>query len=95
MTRTKVNLPKYAKPLFKPARYKAIHGGRGSAKSHTFANLVSILHAQDPNRKTVGIREIQKSIKLSVRQLIVDKIIENNFQDLFDKIGRASCRERV
>jgi len=84
MTRTKVNLPKYAKPLFKPARYKAIHGGRGSAKSHTFANLVSILHAQDPNRKTVGIREIQKSIKLSVRQLIVDKIIENNFQDLFD-----------
>lgn len=68
-----IQIPKAFEPLFQPARYKAYFGGRGSAKSHSFATALVLLGVQKPLRILCG-REIQKSIKDSVKRLIDDKI---------------------
>ena len=60
-------------PLLYPKRYKGAHGGRGSAKSHFFAEQGIARTYQRPLRM-VCIREVQNSIKDSVRQLLIDKI---------------------
>lgn len=60
-------------PLLKPARYKGAYGGRGGAKSHFFAEELVIRCFAKPTR-AVCIREIQHSLRDSVRQLLVDKI---------------------
>lgn len=56
-----------------PSRYKAAHGGRGSAKSHTIAALLVIEGYLAPHR-ILCAREIQNSIKESVKKLLEDKI---------------------
>lgn len=56
-----------------PRRYKAAYGGRGSAKSHFFAGQL-VLRCLAKATRAVCIREVQNSIKESVRQLIIDKI---------------------
>ena len=63
-------------PLMKPARYKGVWGGRGSGKSHVFAQMVVEACLRNQGFRVVCIREVQKSIALSVRQLIIDKINE-------------------
>ena len=48
-------------PLLKPARYKGAYGGRGSGKSHFFAEML----IRDSIRKktdAVCVRENQKSL---------------------------------
>lgn len=60
-------------PLLKPARYKGAYGGRGGAKSHFFAENLIVRCFTRPTR-AVCIREVQNSIRDSVRQLLVDKI---------------------
>ncbi len=69
----KIQIPQVFQPLFQPQRYKAYYGGRGSAKSHSFAAALVLLAAQRPLR-ILCAREIQKSIKDSVKRLIDDKI---------------------
>ena len=59
--------------LFKPARYKVLHGGRGSAKSWGIARALLIHAAQRPLR-VLCTREVQKSIKDSVHRLLSDQI---------------------
>jgi len=59
--------------LFEPHRYKVAYGGRGSAKSWSFARALLILGAQ----KTLRIlcaRETQKSLADSVHKLLSDQI---------------------
>ena len=65
--------PAKLEPLVHPARYKAAHGGRGGGKSHFFAELL-VLTAYAKPLRWVCIREVQNSIRESVRQLILDKI---------------------
>lgn len=65
--------PQKLRPLFRPARYKVAHGGRGSAKSWGFARALLIQAAQKPLR-VLCTREIQKSIKDSVHRLLSDQI---------------------
>lgn len=60
-------------PLLKPNRYRAAHGGRGSGKSHFFANLL-ISKGMDTDIRAVCVREIQKSLDQSVKLLLEDKI---------------------
>lgn len=60
----------------------ALH--HNSGKSHFFAEMLVEAHVMDPNRKTVGVREIQKSIKMSVKQLIEDKIKALGVGSYFD-----------
>lgn len=59
--------------LFKPARYKVAHGGRGGAKSWNFARALLLEAAERPLR-VLCTREVQKSIKDSVHQLLSDQI---------------------
>jgi len=59
--------------LFHPHRYKVAYGGRDGAKSWSFARALLILGAKKPLR--IGcFREVQKSIKDSVHQLLSDQI---------------------
>lgn len=83
MTILDVPTPEWAVPLLQPARFKAVRGGRGGGKSHFMAEQV-VLRCLGPNKldkngerkptRIVCIREVQNSIKESVRQLIIDKI---------------------
>lgn len=67
-------------PLFKPARYKGLHGGRGSGKSHFFAEQLVFDGLSWPGEhggtgmRAVCIREVQKSLKESAKRLIEDKL---------------------
>ena len=69
-------------PLLEPARYKGAWGGRGSGKSHFFADL-SIEDAlrfpgdYGEGMRMVCIREVQKDLKHSAKQLIQDKMLEH------------------
>jgi len=80
--------PKLA-PLLGPKRYKGAYGGRGGAKSHFFAEQIIARCWANPLR-VVCIREVQNSIKDSVRQLLLDKIaklgVESDFQPLDSEI---------
>lgn len=69
-----VQIPEKLAPLLQPARYKGAHGGRGGAKSHFFAQLAVVTAYSKPENRGVCIREVQNSIKDSVKQLIEDKI---------------------
>ncbi|MGF6226737.1 phage terminase large subunit [Inquilinus ginsengisoli] len=59
--------------LRRPSRYKALHGGRGSGKSHVLAELLVRRCFERPTR-AVCIREVQRSLDQSVKRLIEDKI---------------------
>lgn len=59
--------------LGKSARYKVAYGGRGSAKSWSFARALLIRGLQKPTR-VLCTRELQKSIKESVHQILADQI---------------------
>lgn len=74
MVDLQIDTPAWATPLLQPSRYKGAHGGRGSGKSHFFAELLVEEHLSNPNQKSVCIREIQKSIKMSAKLLIENKI---------------------
>jgi phage terminase large subunit len=71
---SEVEFPQKLKFLFKAgARYRVAYGGRGGAKSWGFARALLILGASKPLR-ILCAREIQKSIKDSVHQLLTDQI---------------------
>jgi phage terminase large subunit len=64
-------------PLLEPARYKAAYGGRGSGKSHFFADLLIEDSLCEKGLRSVCIREVQKSLKDSAKRLIEDKLQEH------------------
>lgn len=70
-------------PLLQPARYKGVHGGRGSGKSHFFADLLvedCILH---PGLRAACIRETQRSLAQSAKRLVEDKIEQHGLGHMF------------
>lgn len=69
----KIKTPQWAIPLLKPSRYKGAHGGRGSGKSHFFAELL-VERCIMQKTEAVCVREIQKSLSQSVKKLIENKI---------------------
>lgn len=83
--------PRWAKPLLQPKRYKGAKGGRGGGKSHFFAEMALETMISNPSANVVCIREIQKSIKFSVKKLVEDKIRELNIIHLFE-ITQAEIR---
>ena len=72
-TKKKAEFPKKLEFLFRPARYKGAHGGRGSGKSWSFARALLIQGASQKLR-ILCTREVQKSIKDSVHKLLSDQI---------------------
>ena len=76
MSTLQIKTAKVFEPLLKRSRYKAAHGGRGSGKSHFFAELLIEDHMLEPGLRSVGIREVQRSLKESSKRLIEDKLTQ-------------------
>lgn len=77
MSEPTVTLPIHIPPklgfLAEMHRYKVAYGGRGAAKSHSFAKVLIGLAASQRLR-ILCTREVQKSIKDSVHRLLSDQI---------------------
>jgi len=70
------------KPLFQPYRNKVYYGGRAGTKSHSFARALVALSVQKELR-VLCAREIQKSIRDSVKRLLEDTITALELNHLF------------
>lgn len=84
--------PKF-EPLLQPSRYKGLHGGRGSAKSHFFAELMieENIHKKLDN---VCLRETLKSLEFSVKKLLELKIESMNVGSYFEVQDRRILTKR-
>lgn len=74
MSTARIQFPAKLKPLLRPARYKGVYGGRGGAKSHFFSGLLIVRTLNEPGLRAVCVREVQNTIKESVKRLLEDKI---------------------
>ncbi len=83
MRNLQVKCSKKLLPLLNPNRYKGIYGGRGGTKSHFFGELLILTCYSNPTR-AVCVREVQTTIKDSVRQLLIDKIKKFELGEFFD-----------
>lgn len=77
MSELRIKTPRVYVPLLQPARYKGAHGGRGSGKSHNFAEML-IEQCIAEKTDAVCLREVQKSLKFSVKKLLENKIASMN-----------------
>jgi len=84
VTTLRIETPAWAVPLLDPNRYKGAFGGRGSGKSHFFAEAVIEAHLMDAKRRTVCVREVQKSLSQSVKRLLELKIEQLNAGAYFE-----------
>jgi phage terminase large subunit len=75
--------PRAFVPLLKRARYKGAHGGRGSGKSHFYAELL-IARCASEKTDAVCIREVQRTLNQSVKKLIEMKIEDMGLGAMFD-----------
>ena len=76
--------PEWALPLLEASRYKGAWGGRGSGKSHMFAEMMLEEHIMNQSQSSVCVREIQKSLNQSVKRLLEMKIQEMNAGAYFE-----------
>lgn len=79
MTALEIDVARAFVPLLKRTRYKGAHGGRGSGKSHFFAEMMVRDSVIEPSingegLRSVCIREVQKDLKESAKLLIEDKL---------------------
>jgi phage terminase large subunit len=79
-----IQTPRKFLPLLKAARYKGAHGGRGSGKSHFFAEMLVERALMQSGLRAACVREVQKSLKNSVKLLVEDKIRFLGVQDQFE-----------
>ncbi|EJW11255.1 Phage terminase large subunit [Rhodovulum sp. PH10] len=79
-------------PLLEPARYKGAHGGRGSGKSHFFAEMLIEDALSERGLLSVCIREVQKTLADSAKRLIEAKLKEHR---LGEADGFKVWRERI
>lgn len=79
-------MPEKLAALFEPARYKVVRGGRGSGKSWGIARALLIEAYQRPLR-ILCAREVQKSIKQSVHQLLSDQITGMGLESEFEVLN--------
>jgi phage terminase large subunit len=79
-----IKTPRVFLPLLRDGlRYLGAHGGRGSGKSHFFAEL-AVERALVEKFHLVCVREVQKTLDQSVKKLIEAKIEEFGVGHLFD-----------
>lgn len=79
-------MPEAYQPLIGHYHFKGAFGGRGSGKSHFFAQQLVCECLRQPTR-AVCIREIQKSLDDSSKRLIEDKIREMGLEGEFRILG--------
>lgn len=77
-----VQMPAVFQKLFTPHRYKIFYGGRGGAKSWSFADALITLALQKCVR-VLCARELQVSINDSVYRLLVDRISKRGLAKYF------------
>lgn len=77
-----VSFPAWSKPLIAPAPIKGAWGGRGGGKSHFFAEY-AVLKAISSECRILCAREVQLSIKDSVKHLIEQKIKKFGLESRF------------
>ena len=83
MARKAVELPEYGELLWQPFRHLGLHGGRGGAKSRTIATAL-VLQSVERHERILCGREVQKSIKDSVKRLLDDEIDRLGLRPAFD-----------
>lgn len=83
MSILQIKTPAVFEPLLGASRYKGAHGGRGSGKSHFFAELLIERHIIEKT-DSVCVREIQKSLNQSVKKLLEIKIQELGVSHMFE-----------
>jgi phage terminase large subunit len=88
--RAQAHFPIALEPLFQPARYKILYGGRGGGKSWGIANYLLAEAARRPLR-VLCCREFQASIRESVHRLLADQIRIHGLGDRF-RVLDASIR---
>ena len=69
-----LDTPRVFAPLLEPSRYKGAYGGRGSGKSHFFAEALIEQSMMVRGNRAVCIREVQRTLKESSKRLIEDKL---------------------
>jgi len=84
MSVLRIETPEWALPLLEPKRYKGAYGGRGSGKSHAFAEMMIEAHIMDQSSRSVCVREVQKSLAQSVKRLLELKIEQMNAGSYFE-----------
>ena len=84
-------LPHWAVPFTRPARYKSMRGGRGSSKSHCFAQisvlrLAGLLEDYDRTEPCLiaSARQFQKSIDKSIKRVVEHYIKVYGLRDQFE-----------
>lgn len=70
---TTIQIPEAFEPLFTPAPYKTFYGGRGAARSWSFATAL-LIYAAKGVEHILCAREIQNSIEESVHKNLCDRI---------------------
>lgn len=80
------------RPLCEPSRYKGAWGGRGSGKSHFFAEKLIDDSLYEKGLLSVCIREVQKSLKDSAYRLICQKLQKFN---LGERDGFRVYQDRI
>lgn len=90
MSTLRIETPRVFLPLLQPSRYKGAHGGRGSGKSHFFAEKLVEDCLAERGMLAVCIREVQKTLAQSSKRLIEKKIadlkVERSFKIYNDRI---------
>lgn len=64
-------------------RYRGVFGGRGSGKSQFFGDIAVAYCLLNSGARIVCVREVQKTLKDSVYQLLSDKIITHGLGKMF------------
>lgn len=82
-----IRTPRVFLPLLRPSRYKGAYGGRGSGKSHFFAENGVERCLLRKGSRGVCIREVQKTLKESAKRLIEDKIQALGVSDYFEVLN--------
>jgi len=83
MSELRIATPRWALPLLNPSRYKGAWGGRGSGKSHFFAEA-AVERCIMGKTDIVCVREVQQTLSQSVKKLIEGKIEDLGVGHLFE-----------
>jgi phage terminase large subunit len=79
-----LEVPEKLEPFFyERHRYKGAYGGRGSGKTVSFAKMLILLAYTFPGMRILCTREIQKTIRESVHQVLCDEIKVLGLEEFF------------
>ena len=83
MPEIRIKTPEVFEPLLNANRYLGAWGGRGSGKSHFFAELL-IERCLMGKTDAVCVREVQRSLQQSVKKLLEAKIASMGVGQFFE-----------